>query len=407
MTRRNAVFAFAGLITLALVIYATVLLGPYFLVSALILPAELFCFFLIVSLTINLEFGYTGIPNFGKVLFVAAGGFLSGSLAYRLMVYVLHLKGDIFAYQALFYSKINAYLAANPLQALGLLGFMLAVGAGTGVVFGYLASYPAIRLREDYLGMLLLAAGEFFNIFSVGYTPFLGGSLGSFAPDPVSALGTLVGWSDIVVLGALVLFAVLIYIYAERVGRSPLGRTLRAVRDNEVASEALGKNNVAIRRNALLVGSALAGIAGVLWLFVFPLMTPGTTSEATFNRVTDTFIPFVIVILGGAANNRGVLVGSFVYHKIYNAFSEISTYYSPYLAGTLGLIGLDNIKFMLIGALVLAILYWRPQGIIPEKVTLTMKKSRLNEIAESAAGKEKRPENTTESEKGTPPESPK
>ena len=366
----------------------------YFVVSALILPGELFCFFLIVSLTVNLEFGYTGIPNFGKVLFVASGGYVAGSLAYRLMVYVLHLKGDIFAYEASFIGIIDNHLAANPLMAVGLILFMVAVGTVVGVVFGYAASYPAIRLREDYLGMLLLAAGEFFNIFSVAYTPFLGGSLGSFAPDPVADLGSLTGWSDIVVLGTLVLFAILIYVYAERVARSPLGRTLRAVRDNEVASEAVGKDNVALRRNALLVGSALAGVAGVLWLFFMPLMTPGTTTEATFNRVTDTFIPFVIVIIGGAANNRGVLVGSFVYLLIYNAFSQASTYLSPSIGAQLNLIGLDNIKFMLIGALVVAILYFRPQGIIPEKVTLTMKKSRLKEMAASAPAEPSEPEKT-------------
>lgn len=366
----------------------------YFIVSALILPSELFCFFLIVSLTVNLEFGYAGIPNFGKVLFIAGGGYLAGSLAYRLMVYLLHLKGDVFAYEAIFIGEIDNHLMAHPLEALGLFGFMLLLGGLFGMIFGFLASYPAIRLREDYLGMLLLAAGEFFNIFSVAYTPFLGGSLGSFAPAPVADLGTLAGWSDIVVLGTLVLFAVLIYIYSERVGRSPLGRTLRAVRDNEVASEALGKDNVAIRRNTLLVGSALAGIAGVLWLSFMPLMTPGTTAEATFNRVTDTFIPFVIVILGGASNNRGVLVGSFVYLLIYNAFSQASTYLAPSLSGTLNLIGLDNIKFMLIGALVLAILYFRPQGLIPEKVTSTMKSAKIKEIASSVIKKKDEPEKT-------------
>ena len=359
----------------------------YFVLSILILPSELFCFFLIVSLTVNLEFGYAGIPNFGKVLFVASGGFVTGSLTYRLMVYVLSLKGDIFAYEASNIARIDSFLSARPLEALGLFAMMLLVAAATGVVFGYLASYPAIRLREDYLGMLLLAAGEFFNIFSVAYTPFLGGSLGSFAPDPVADLGSAVGQTDLVVLGVLIIFAVLVYIYSERVGRAPLGRTLRALRDNEVASEAVGKDIVALRRNTLLVGSALAGISGLLYLLVFPLMTPGTTAEATFNRVTDTFIPFVIVILGGAANNRGVLTGTFVYLLIYNAFSQASTFLAPSVSGTLGLIGLDNIKFMLIGILVISILLWRPQGLIPEKPTLTLKKSRLREIASSVVRK--------------------
>jgi branched-chain amino acid transport system permease protein len=366
-----------------------------FLGTILINPSELFCFFLIISLSVNLEFGYAGMPNFGKVLFVASGGFVSGALAYRLMVYVLNLKGDIFTYEAINQAKIDGYLTASPEVAFGLLLVMIVVAAVVGMLFGYLASYPAIRLREDYLGMLLLAAGEFFNIFSVAYTPFLGGSLGSFAPNPAADLGASIGFPNEVVLAVLVVFAVFTYVYAERVGRSPLGRTLRAQRDNEIASEAVGKDNVALRRNTLLIGSALAGVAGVLYLFVFPLMTPGTTAEATFNRVADTFVPFVIVILGGAANNRGVLAGTFVYLLIYNAFSQASTYYAPSLSGTLGLVGLDNIKFMLIGTLVIVILLRRPQGLIPEKPTLTMAKSKLRAIAESVKGKA--PEEKTKS----------
>ena len=352
-----------------------------FLVSALTLPGEMFCFFLVVSLTVNLEFGYAGIPNFGKVLFVSLGAFLAGSLTYRLMVYMLGLKGDIFGLQNLFITDIDARLAANPVLAVELFVLMLAIGAVMGGLFGFLSSYPAIRLREDYLGMLLLAAGEFFLIFSQAYIPFLGGALGMNAPAPIFYIGTLVGQPDLVVLGVLVLLTVGIYVYSERVGRSPLGRTLRALRDNEVASEAVGKDVIALRRNVLIVSSAFAGIAGVMWISFQPLMTPGTTPEATFNRLTDTFIPFVIVILGGAANNRGVALGTFVYLLIYNAFSQGVTFLGPGVQSALSLVGVDNIKLMLIGSLLIAIMLRRPQGLIPEKPSLTMPRSRLKEIA--------------------------
>jgi branched-chain amino acid transport system permease protein len=365
-----------------------------FIIQILINPAELFCFFLVVGLTVNLEFGYTGIPNFGKVLFIAAGGFVSGALAYRLMVYVLGLKGDPLGNQALYIGEVDNHLAQYPLEAVGLIVFMFVVAAGVGAIFGYLASYPAIRLREDYLGMFLLAAGEFFNIFSVAYTPFLGGSLGSFAPDPIADIGTDLGDPNLFVLGVIILFTILIYIYAERVARAPLGRTLRSVRDNEVASEAIGKDNIALRRRSLLVGSALAGIAGVLYLSFVPVMVPGTTTEATFNRVTDTFIPFAIVILGGAANNRGVLVGTFVYVLIYNAFAQVTVFLGPSVSGALDMFGLNNIEYILLGSLVIAILLWRPQGLIPEKPSLTMAKSKLKAIADSVKGE--KPEQKTE-----------
>jgi len=355
-----------------------------FLVSSLTLPGEMFCFFLVVSLTVNLEFGYAGVPNFGKVLFVSIGAFLAGSFAYRLMVYMLNLKGDIFGSQFSFIPQIDNKLAVDPVLAVELFLFMLVIAAGAGAFFGFLASYPAIRLREDYLGMLLLAAGEFFLIFSLSYDPFIGGPLGINSPAPIFYIGTIIGQPDLVVLGVLIACAVLVYIYSERVGRSPLGRTLRALRDNEVAAEAVGKDVVTLRRNVLIVSSAIAGIAGVMWISFQPLMTPGTTSAATFNRLTDTFIPFVIVILGGAANNRGVLLGTFVYLLIYNAFSQGVTFLGPSVQNALALVGIDNIKLILIGGLLIGILIKRPQGLIPEKPTLTMSRAKLKETAELA-----------------------
>jgi branched-chain amino acid transport system permease protein len=357
-----------------------------FLVSILTLPAELFCIFLIISLTVNLEFGYAGIPNFGKVLFVSMGAYFAASLSYRLMVYVLGLNGDIFGLQTTFIHVIDTHITVDPMAGIGLAIFMLAVGAVMGGLFGLLSSYPAIRLREDYLGMLLLAAGEFFNYFGQAYYPFLGGALGMTAPDPIYFLGTIYGQPDLTVLGVLAFFAIVVYLYSERVGRSPLGRTLRAMRDNEVASEALGKDNVALRRNILIVSSAFSGIAGVLWLFYTPYIEPGTIG--TFTRQTFTFIPFVIVILGGASNNRGVLLGTFVYLLIFNAFAEGTTYVVGLGIQPFGPIDPTRVETMLIGILLLVILLRRPTGLIPEKPTLTMAKSALKRIADSVrAGK--------------------
>lgn len=357
-----------------------------FLVTVLTLPSELFCIFLIISLTVNLEFGYAGIPNFGKVLFVAMGAYFAASLTYRLMIYLLDLKGDIFGLQTTFIHAIDGKFVVDPLIAVEMAAFMIVVGAVMGGLFGFLSSYPAIRLREDYLGMLLLAAGEFFNYFSQAYYPFLGGALGMTAPNPIYYLGTIVGQPDLTVLGVLAFFAIVVYLYAERVGRSPLGRTLRAMRDNEVASEALGKDNIALRRNVLIVSSAFAGIAGVLWLFYTPYIEPGTIG--TFTRQTFTFIPFVIVILGGASNNRGVLLGTFVYLLILNAFAQGTTYVVGLGIQPFGPIDPTRVETMLVGILLLVILLRRPAGLIPEKPTLTMAKSSLKTIADSVkAGK--------------------
>src|SRR5271157_2001665 len=109
------------------------------LVLVFIQVGILLCLYLIVSLTVNLEFGYAGVPNFGKVLFVAAGGLIAGSLSYRLALYVLNLKSnDIIASQALFSSEINQAIISNPYLGVELLLFSLAVGAVIAALVGYL-----------------------------------------------------------------------------------------------------------------------------------------------------------------------------------------------------------------------------------------------------------------------------
>src|SRR5579862_9631202 len=98
------------------------------LVSVFVGVEIIFCIYLIVALTVNLEFGYTGIPNFGKVLFVAGGGLIGGSLSYRLAVYLLGLHAnDILASQYLFSSIINGRMASDPVFAIGIFAFMVVV----------------------------------------------------------------------------------------------------------------------------------------------------------------------------------------------------------------------------------------------------------------------------------------
>ena len=348
------------------------------LVSVFVGVGIIFCLYLIVALTVNLEFGYTGIPNFGKVLFVAVGGLLAGSLSYRLALDVLNIQStDIIANQALYASSISTYIEKNPIFGIELLLFSLAVGAGLAALVGYLASFPAIRLKEDYLGMLLLAAGQFFLIFVTAYYPITGGTEGLLVPDPVNWAVSTQNLRDIVVLGILALAAALVYLYVERVGRSPLGRMLRAVRDNEISSEAIGKNTVGIRRNVLIIGSALSGIAGVLFVLWSPAISP-----TTFLRQTWTFYPFVIVILGGAANNLGVGVGTAVFVGITTTIDQARTCILS--NGIILPIDINALEPIAIGVLLLVVLLWRPKGLFPEKPTTTVRRSKLREIYDRA-----------------------
>src|SRR5207244_9032104 len=153
--------------------------------------------------------------------------------------------------------------------------------------------------------MLLLASAQFFSIFLRSYPPVIGGVQGIEIPDFFGWANTGPGARDVVILGVVTLFAVSVYVYFERVARSPLGRTLRAIRDNEVASRALGKNDVAFRRNVIIIASAISGMAGALIAFEDGAVGPGS-----WTRITWTFWIWVIVIMGGSANNLGVALGA-------------------------------------------------------------------------------------------------
>ena len=221
-----------------------ILFGNFNLVSFAIDFVAFYALYLAISLSLNLEFGYAGIPNFGKVLFIAAGAAFGGSISGRLAAWALNVPvhGDFIVNNPRIILAVNTILPSQPLFVVVMFLIALAIGAAIGGLFGYLASFPAIRLREDYLGMLLLAVAQFFQVIMLAYTPLTGGDQNIAVPNPYiyfSNLGT--GYATLAAAMVISIFAVLVYIYAERVGRSPLGRTLKAVRESEDAARASGK----------------------------------------------------------------------------------------------------------------------------------------------------------------------
>lgn len=320
--------------------------------------------FLAVSLTLNLEAGYAGVPNFGKVLFVAGGAAIAGSVSGRLaaLVLAINTQGNYNGFIAQIITQVDASLLINPILSVELLLLGIVLAAGIGAALGYLASYPAIRLREDYLGMLLLGAAQLFQIFLGGYEPFIGGTQGVEVPDVFAWMGTGIGVRDVVILGVLVVFTALVYLYSERVARSPLGRTLRAIRDNEVASRTLGKDDVAIRRKVIVIASAISGMAGALLTFYV-----GSVSAETWTRVTWTFWPWVIVIIGGAANNLGVALGAFSFTFLMKAIDQVKFQFQPYIP-----FDVNWLEYLLFASLLILILMFRPGGILPEKSSATL-----------------------------------
>jgi branched-chain amino acid transport system permease protein len=338
-----------------------------------------FGLYLAISLSLNLESGYTGIPNFGKVLYFAGGSAFSGWVALHVSAYLVGVKGNPMGNgNFLIVNQISSSLQGNPLESILLITVAVGVGALAGGLLGLASILPAIRLREDYLAMLLLGTAQFFQIFLENYSPIINGNLGIGIPNFFAWAGSA-GQLPATIM--LVAFGVLVYVYAERTVRSPLGRTMRALRDSEAASEALGKDSIAIRRNTLIVASMITGMAGALYT-----LYTGDANPLVFNRVDWTFWPWLIVILGGAANNFGVSVGSFVFVFLLQAINTFKYNLQAFLP-----FDVNWLQYLIFGSLLIIILMIRPDGIFPEKPSATLGSSRISEIIERSSKEEPPP----------------
>ncbi len=320
-----------------------------------------FAIYLVITLGLNLENGYAGIPNFGKVLAVAGGAFVAGFFPGRLMAYFMGFDTGI-GYvddNAQIVTLITQALQNDLLLSIALFAVTLLVAAAVGAILGIIASYPAIRLREDYLAMMLLAMGEGIRIIGQNYYPLVGGSVGIAVPDPFAYFGDS---RYIMVMIALLAVAALAMFYSERLIRSPLGRVLRAMRDDETAAASLGKDVVRLRMKALAVGSALGAIGGALYAFYSV-----TCVAASYTRFEWTFWPWVAMMLGGAANNVGVLFGVLVFVVTRKGIILFKGQLAPYVP--FDVVWLDLLLF---GSALILILMFRPEGILPEKPTHTI-----------------------------------
>jgi len=314
-----------------------------------------FSIYATLAVSLNWEYGFCGIPNLGKVLFFAAGAFMVGGLFSRLTAWVfgINLAGLNFsADNSVIVSETQTSLSQHPAVAIGLFLLMLVIAAGVAAGFGFLASYPAIKLREDYLGIMLLISGELWRYIGQYYDPMVGGTLGVSVPIPFAWISNDFT-REIAGLGILIGLALISWFIIERLSRAPLGRELRAVRDHEDASEAFGKNIIRVRMNTLVVGSAIAGVAGAMYAFY-----TGSVSAADFTT-TWTFVTILMVTLGGRSNNIGSLLGAFVYVFVFALVRQYKYYVSvPF--------DLNYLATMIFGFVLLIMLVRKPSGLLPE-----------------------------------------
>jgi len=229
------------------------------------------------------------------------------------------------------------------------------------VLAGMLVSLPIglvalRRLRSDYQAVAMLSVALIAAALVVAMPGLLGGGHGLYLiPAPLKEeLGLRSTEYSWLYAGFAVLLTLLAAWVVLRISRTPLWRVLRAVRENPEAADALGVNVTPVRLSAFAVGNGLGALSGaVLASFI------GTYAPADWSY-QETLILMGAVIVGGAGNRFGVLLGAMVLPV---GLTEATRYLPQFGApGTV-----DALQFVVVGLVILAFLWWRPQGVFPER----------------------------------------
>jgi len=336
--------------------------------------------FLIVALSYNMAYGYTGVPDFGRAMAAGAGGFLCGFLPGRLMAYMLGIQGDYLENAISIVANANAFLKESPLISIALLVLTLILAALAGGALGLLASLPMFRgLRLFYLGVTLLAIQIGFNTIAYYWKPLIGGPLGVPVPDPFRWLTnySLLGIpsSSMRLIGVIIASGIVLLIvsyYCISVGKSPLGRLLKAVRDDEKGTETLGRDTRKLYVKVMAVSYAFTGMAGALFAYYGSYVV-----GLHFDKVGWTFWPVAMVILGGLANYKGTVIGTTAFITLrrlilfYKTELEFMLPFSP--------VWLED---LLLGVILILILIYRPRGLLPEKPEIPLSREEIEKIKE-------------------------
>jgi branched-chain amino acid transport system permease protein len=286
---------------------------------------------------LNLQFGVAGISSFAFIIFQAAGAYTASVLTLG------PAQGNGFQ------QYIGGANLPFPLP-------VLAAGVAGGMLALLVGMIGLRRLRSDYQAMVMLVVSLTATYLVDNETHLFNGPAGlSLVPKPLfNSLGlSLIGYQWFYV-GLSAVFCVLIYLFVRRFTESPLGRAMRAVRDNEHAAAALGKNVLALRMTAFVAGGAIAGISGAVFVDFIGAWSPGSW------LYPETFVFFTAILVGGTGNNIGAAVGALL---VPIGFLE-STRYLPNV-GYPGFV--DALQWIAVGVLALTFLWFWPRGVVPER----------------------------------------
>jgi branched-chain amino acid transport system permease protein len=314
------------------------------LTQAIGVSAVIYC---LAAVGLNVHFGYTGLLNFGQAAFLA----------------------------------VAAYGLAVSVSRMGLsLWVGILIGILAAVLLALLLGVPTLRLRADYLAIVTIAAAEIIRLIvrSVTFREYFGGSDGitRFA-DEFYALNPFSGPLDLgiikfsqndlwVVTVGWVLIAFTSFVVWSLM-RSPWGRVLKGIREDEDAVRSLGKNVYAYKMQALILGGVIGALGGFMAAIAFQSVQPDTYSTEF------TFFVYTMLILGGAARIFGPILGAAIFWALLVFVGEflneaVNKGVITFLSNT----QVGQIRFMLVGIGLMALMIFRPQGILGDRKELAL-----------------------------------
>jgi branched-chain amino acid transport system permease protein len=292
-------------------------------------------------LGLNQQFGVAGVTNFGFIIFQAAGGYAAATLA---------LPRD--TANGGFQSYLGGWHLPFPLPWIG----AAVVGGVIALPFTFLVGR---RLRGDFAAIGLLVTAVLLNLVVTNYRPFLNGDAGlSLIPAPLrtDVFSVQPAGYQLAYTAAAVTLCAGVFWFVRRITRSPYGRSLRAMRDNDAVADSLGKNLLSMRSVMLVVGGAIAGLSGGVLVSYVTTWSPAAWGYA------ETVVLFAAVIIGGAGNHWGAVLGAVL---VPVGFEEVTRYIPTSNSLPPNLI--PSLQWVAIGLLIVIFLWVRPQGILPER----------------------------------------
>lgn len=286
----------------------------------------------LLAIGLNLQWGDTGLMNFAHAAFFGIGGYTTAILTTPVP------ESPIFERMIGFNLPIVVGLVA---------AFAIAA------IVGVLLALTSLRLREDYLAMVTLAAGEIIHTILANESWLTSGVRGLSGIQPLITVERTRTF-DIVFLAVATLAVALAYLAFKHLADSSFGRVLHAIREDEKVPQALGKNTAAFKLKSFALGAGIAGFAGGLWAHYLGHLSPNVFP------VTLTFLIWTAVIVGGSGNYMGVVVGTLLIMTTYQVTRFIPSDL-PFATQ------LPYLRMVLIGTVLILVMYYRPYGLLGDR----------------------------------------